>query len=104
QSSRLRSVRSAAATGDELDGQRADPTAHGPGTGRVIGSVGEQGESQWRGQRPRFSVIVAFLNAERFIAEAIESVLAQDYRDFELILVDDGSAAAWAAPAPSYAA
>jgi glycosyltransferase involved in cell wall biosynthesis len=40
---------------------------------------------------PRVSVISAFLNAERFIAEAIESVLAQDFQDFELILIDDGS-------------
>jgi glycosyltransferase involved in cell wall biosynthesis len=40
---------------------------------------------------PRVSVIAPFLNAERFIAEAIESVLAQDFRDFELILIDDGS-------------
>lgn len=37
------------------------------------------------------SVIAIFLNEERFIAEAIESVLAQDFRDFELIIVDDGS-------------
>jgi glycosyltransferase involved in cell wall biosynthesis len=41
--------------------------------------------------RPRVSVITIFLNEERFISEAIESVLAQDFRDFELILVDDGS-------------
>ena len=60
----------------------------------MTANAAEQGDSQWPGQRPRVSVIVAFLNAERFIAEAIESVLAQDYRDFELILVDDGSAAA----------
>jgi len=40
---------------------------------------------------PRVSVVSAFLDAERFIAEAIDSVLAQDYRDFEIILVDDGS-------------
>ena len=69
----------------------------------MIANAGEQGDSQWPGQRPRVSVIVAFLNAERFIAEAIESVLAQDYRDFELILVDDGSAAACASLARSYA-
>jgi len=43
------------------------------------------------GTAPRVSVISVFLNAERFIAEAIESVLAQDFSDFELILVDDGS-------------
>jgi len=40
---------------------------------------------------PRVSVIAIFLNEERFISEAIESVLAQDFRHFEVILVDDGS-------------
>ena len=40
---------------------------------------------------PRVSVICSFFNAERFLEETIESVLAQDYRDFELLLVDDGS-------------
>ncbi len=37
------------------------------------------------------SVIMIFLDAERFIAEAIESVLAQDFAGWELLLVDDGS-------------
>jgi glycosyltransferase involved in cell wall biosynthesis len=32
-----------------------------------------------------------FLNAERFIGEAIDSVLAQRFVDWELVLVDDGS-------------
>lgn len=40
---------------------------------------------------PRVSVVIIFFNSERFFVEAIESVLAQDYRDFELLLVDDGS-------------
>jgi glycosyltransferase involved in cell wall biosynthesis len=40
---------------------------------------------------PKVSVICCFLDEERFLSEAIESVLAQDYRDYELILVDDGS-------------
>jgi glycosyltransferase involved in cell wall biosynthesis len=37
------------------------------------------------------SVIISFLNAEKFIEEAIESVLAQTYDRWELFLVDDGS-------------
>ncbi len=40
---------------------------------------------------PRVSVIVTTYNHESFIAEAIQSVLAQTYTDYELIVVDDGS-------------
>jgi glycosyltransferase involved in cell wall biosynthesis len=40
---------------------------------------------------PRVSVIMIFLNAERFIKEAIESVFEQTFTAWELILVDDGS-------------
>ena len=56
-----------------------------------------------RSGRPRVSVITIFLNAERFIAEAIDSVLAQEFRDFELILVDDGSTQGCTAIAHDYA-
>lgn len=41
--------------------------------------------------RPRVSVIIIFLNEEKFLEEAIHSVLAQTYESWELILVDDGS-------------
>src|SRR5689334_21837766 len=37
------------------------------------------------------SIIIPFLNAERFIEDAIESVRAQSYDAWELLLVDDGS-------------
>src|ERR1019366_1027700 len=37
------------------------------------------------------STIIIFLDAERFLAEAVESVLAQTYPTWELWLVDDGS-------------
>jgi glycosyltransferase involved in cell wall biosynthesis len=37
------------------------------------------------------SIVVCFLNAERFLDEAIASIFAQSYRDWELLLVDDGS-------------
>ena len=40
---------------------------------------------------PLVSVVIAFLNEEKFLGEAIESVLRQDYTNWELLLVDDGS-------------
>lgn len=42
-------------------------------------------------QLPKVSVIMPAYNAERTLTEAIESILAQEFRDFELIIVDDGS-------------
>ncbi len=54
--------------------------------------------------RPLVSVVMIFLNAERFIAEAIESVLAQTYPTWELILVDDGSTDGSSAIAERYRA
>jgi glycosyltransferase involved in cell wall biosynthesis/SAM-dependent methyltransferase len=41
--------------------------------------------------RPCVSVIMIFFDARAFIAEAIESVVAQSYQSWELLLVDDGS-------------
>jgi glycosyltransferase involved in cell wall biosynthesis len=52
---------------------------------------------------PRVSVITIFLNAEGYLAEAIQSVFAQDFRDFELLLVDDGSSDRSTAIALDYA-
>lgn len=50
------------------------------------------------------SIVVAFYNAERFLAEAIESVLAQTYTQWELLLVDDGSTDSGTKIAHEYAA
>ena len=40
---------------------------------------------------PLVTVSMPAFNSERYIAEAIESILAQSYENFELIIVDDGS-------------
>lgn len=52
---------------------------------------------------PLVSVLMTAYNRERYIREAIESVLASHYPHFELIIVDDGSTDATVAIANSYA-
>lgn len=37
------------------------------------------------------SVVMTVYNSEQFIVEAIESILKQSFKDFELVIVDDGS-------------
>ena len=40
---------------------------------------------------PEISVIVPVYNTEQYLHRCIDSILAQTFTDFELILVDDGS-------------
>lgn len=54
--------------------------------------------------RPLVSVVAIFLDAERFLDEALHSVLAQTYPDWELLLVDDGSTDGSSAIARGFAA
>jgi glycosyltransferase involved in cell wall biosynthesis len=40
---------------------------------------------------PRVSVLLPVYDAERYLDEAVESILAQTFSDFELLAIDDGS-------------
>jgi glycosyltransferase involved in cell wall biosynthesis len=43
------------------------------------------------GAEPRITVLMPVYQAERFLEEAVESILAQSFEDFELLALDDGS-------------
>lgn len=40
---------------------------------------------------PRISVVVPVFNVEKYIEKSILSIIRQSYKNFELIVVDDGS-------------
>jgi len=40
---------------------------------------------------PRISVVMSAYNSEKYIKEAIDSILSQTYEDFEYIIINDGS-------------
>jgi glycosyltransferase involved in cell wall biosynthesis len=52
--------------------------------------------------KPLASIIVPVYNGERYLADALDSIFAQDYRPFEVIVIDDGSDDSTADIARSY--
>ena len=52
---------------------------------------------------PAISVIIPMYNAEKFIADCLDSLLAQTFQDFEVIVVDDCSTDNSVAVVESYA-
>jgi CDP-glycerol glycerophosphotransferase len=52
---------------------------------------------------PRISVVVPVYNVEAFLAPCLDSLAAQTFADFEVVMVDDGSTDRSAAIAGEYA-
>lgn len=87
---------------DEPAKGKAPPVASfGPLSNKELNATMDK---QGRANCPRVSVITPFLNNEAYLAEAIESVIAQTFNSWEYLLVDDGSGPAASAIAKDYAA
>lgn len=41
--------------------------------------------------KPKLSIIIPVYNSEKFIKETIDSILSQNFKDFEIIIIDDAS-------------
>ena len=53
---------------------------------------------------PLFSVIVPIYKVEPYLKKCVDSILGQTFRDFELLLIDDGSPDGCPAICDAYAA
>ncbi len=42
-------------------------------------------------RKPELSVVMPVYNAERYLSKAVESILAQTFKNFEFLIIDDGS-------------
>src|SRR5262249_18271402 len=64
----------------------ADAARRGPRAGAAHGEV-----TIVSAPVPRVSVIMSVLNGEAYLREAVDSILAQTFRDFEFIIIDNAS-------------
>lgn len=73
----------------------------GCGAARVVRS---ESRDQATAEGPRVSVVMPAYNHERYVVQALDSVLAQSYGNLEIIVVDDGSTDATGAILDDYVA
>ena len=62
-----------------------------PKSNKSVQPAGESQHSVDMGQSPKISVVLPVYNTERYLREAVDSILAQTFTDFEMVLINDGS-------------
>ena len=60
-------------------------------------------EPWYYSRMPEISIIVPFYNVEQYLRECLDSIVSQTFSDFEVILIDDGSADSSGSIADAYA-
>lgn len=68
-----------------------DTIAHENITISTAGQTGPEEAQVTHGRKPLVSVIVPVFNGERFIREAVDTILSQNYPALEVIIINDGS-------------
>ena len=71
---------------------KVDLLAQFPQPGRIVPEENDDNIFDRMADAPEISVLMPTYNYASYLPEAIESVLAQDFTDFELLIVDDCSA------------
>lgn len=82
--------------------QNADRAASQPSWSTFFDSYSEEQRIAHVMPRPLVSVVIPVYNGERYLAAAVDSVLAQTYRPIEVVVLDDGSTDRTASIAASY--
>ena len=54
-------------------------------------------------QKPELTIVIPVFNAEKYISQTVESILSQTFRDWQLVIVDDGSTDSTSAICQRYA-
>lgn len=81
------------AAAEAVNGHAARAGLPGGGAGTGAGAIAPVPATVLRpvGRRQRVSVIIPFYNAGKFLPQTLDSLRAQTYTDWDLVIVDDGS-------------
>lgn len=57
----------------------------------IVRLQNKKGNQNFMSKKPKISVVVPVYNCEKYLSRCVQSLIAQDFCDFECHLIDDGS-------------